>query len=48
MELAKLILEFVKVLVWPVTALIIAFVFRADSRNPFPPSQSRTPWWDID
>jgi hypothetical protein len=29
MELAKLILEFVKALVWPTTALVLALVFRA-------------------
>lgn len=29
MEVAKLILEFVKVLVWPITTLVLALVFRA-------------------
>jgi hypothetical protein len=29
MELTKLVLEFLKVLIWPATTLVIAFVFRA-------------------
>jgi hypothetical protein len=32
MELAKIILEFVKALAWPVTALILALIFRAPLR----------------
>jgi hypothetical protein len=32
MELTKLILEFVKVLAWPITALVLALIFRAPLR----------------